>query len=284
MVIVVLTEWYRYFSTSEEVSELSFVNYTHGVGIGTPSLFPAYSTLSSQWATLIPSGMKATAYTPTATKRACPTSASDWALDERAGTDIPTLGLSGLTTATPSSTKGTGDADNANSSDKANLGAIFGGAVGGVVALIMIVAIFCFIRRRNKKTGISAMQSNKGAWSDKIFDDPNNRASAVQLQGYPELNGNRETLELHGEEQVAGITATEVPSHERAQELLHDQEAHRGSSVQSSTERLVPDQNLYSTPSAPSAHVQAQRQREVNWLAQEEARLREQRERLMRQD
>ena len=42
-------------------------------------------------------------------------------------------------------------------------------------------------------------------------------------------------------------------------------------------------QNMIPVAIAPSAHAQAQRHRELEGLAQEEARMREQRERLMQQ-
>lgn len=48
LTIVVLTEWYNYFSTAEEVIKLSLANYIDSAATGTPSLLPAYSTLSSQ--------------------------------------------------------------------------------------------------------------------------------------------------------------------------------------------------------------------------------------------
>ncbi|KAJ4406254.1 hypothetical protein N0V91_004707 [Didymella pomorum] len=157
----VLTEWYNFFTTSEEVSELSFENYTDNAVTGTPSLPPAYSALSSQWATLLPSAIK----------RARPTSATDCALNERAGTDIPTLGLSGLTTATPPSAKNTGTADDANSSDEVNLAAILGGVFGGVVGLILIVVAFFRLRQR-KGPESSTAPASKDSWSDKEFDKP----------------------------------------------------------------------------------------------------------------
>ena len=107
-----------------------------------PSLLPAYSALSSQWAALPPSGVLATSYTPAVTQRACPTSATDWALDGRAGTDLPTLGRSGLITADPPAAKNTSTADNSSRAEKANLAAIVGGTVGGVDGLTLLVIVF----------------------------------------------------------------------------------------------------------------------------------------------
>jgi hypothetical protein len=115
--------------------------------------------------------MQSSSHTLTAIKRARPTSATDCALNERAGTDIPTLGLSGLTTATPPSAKNTGTADDANSSDEVNLAAILGGVFGGVVGLILIVVAFFRLRQR-KGPESSTAPASKDSWSDKEFDNP----------------------------------------------------------------------------------------------------------------
>jgi hypothetical protein len=69
-------------------------------------------------------------------------SATDWALDGRAGTDLPTLGRSGLITADPPAAKNTSTADNSSRAEKANLAAIVGGTVGGVDGLILLVIVF----------------------------------------------------------------------------------------------------------------------------------------------
>ncbi|KAF3047821.1 1,3-beta-glucanosyltransferase gas1 [Didymella keratinophila] len=169
-----------------EVSELSFVNYTDNSATVTPNLLPAYSTLSSQWATLASSGTQAASYTPTATRQACPTSATDWALDERAGTDIPTLGLLGLTTAIPPAAKDTGTSDNSSRAEKANFAAIIGGVVGGLVGFILILITFFWLRRR-KGAVTPAAPAGTDPWSDKKFDDPSDRIPMIQDPDHHEL-------------------------------------------------------------------------------------------------
>ena len=89
------------------------------------------------------------------------------------------MGLSGLTTATPPAAKGTGTADGANSSEKVNLAAIFGGVVGGVVGLILMIVAFFWLRRKKSPESLTA-PAGTDPWSDKQFDDPSDRIPMIQ--------------------------------------------------------------------------------------------------------
>ncbi|KAF2870771.1 Glucanosyltransferase-domain-containing protein [Massariosphaeria phaeospora] len=99
----IIYEW------SENENGYGIANYSNGVATGTPKLMADYTRLQSQWATLSPTGVKASAYNPSLTKRACPASTSGvW--NVRADDALPTLGTSGWTAPTTPRQTGSGSA------------------------------------------------------------------------------------------------------------------------------------------------------------------------------
>ncbi|KAF2114353.1 Glucanosyltransferase, partial [Lophiotrema nucula] len=86
----IIYEW------AQDINNYGLVSYSGTAVTGTPSLFPDYTNLSKQWATLTPAGVKASEYNPSSTKRPCPASTSGtW--EVKANAALPTVGTSGLT-------------------------------------------------------------------------------------------------------------------------------------------------------------------------------------------
>lgn len=83
---------------------------------------------------------------------------------------------------------------------------------------------------------------------------------------------------------TTALVANELPPDTRIGELQGGEERYRDyDPVENEPYGIAGRQATVEPPTEPSPHVQAQRRREVEWLESEEARMREQRERLMRQ-
>ena len=102
----------------------------------------------------------------------------------------------------------------------------------------------------------------------------------IQDSEHHELNAVHATQELYVNDHTARIIASEVPATEMAQELQDGISPAKDTSREVNAHENIPLQQI---AIVPSAHTQAQRHREMEWLAQEEARMRGQRQRLMRQ-
>lgn len=93
---------------------------------GTPTpVAPDFTNLQGQWATLTPTGIASSAYSPSIALPACPTSSvSGWTIDPSAA--LPTIGAAGITEGTPSNvpkgsiTTGTTSASSSSNSGSAS--------------------------------------------------------------------------------------------------------------------------------------------------------------------
>lgn len=307
----IIYEW------SEEGNGYGLVSYTASAATGTPSIMGDYKRLQSQWATLSPTGIKASAYDPTLTRRDCPAStSSSWIV--RKDASLPTLGTSGFTAPTgPRSTtsggvltgslaggdavqttgsqSGSAIPGNSNASSKTPVGAIAGGVLGGLVGLALILgAILYFLRRkREQRAAYAGVEQGgpNGAPPGKLAmnpDEEKDRQNGYYGPRYHEMSGNGTTQELDpARGHVAAMPAPEMASRgEGRPELAEEGQGHYpAASLQSDFHAVGTSRGAGSAPGAePSPYVQAQRRTELDWLESEEARLRQRREVLMRQD
>lgn len=282
---------------------------------------PDYTRLQSQWATLNPTGVKASTYSPSLTKTPCPGSTSGvWNITKNAA--VPTLGLSGFSTptavrstrsggnlagaqtaaGTAGGTATTGSPLQSNNSTKdSNVGVIAGGVVGGIVAIILLVALLWFLRRRKRKQHEPVPQGPGGPqnpYSDKMPAVSNPDAGAkIAQNGYhgpvqhelSEQQGIRELDPTHSHiteldparGQVAPLPANELPLQNGGPE---ENIAHDSSRHHAHAIPTAAAATSTPAPPEPSPFVQAQRNTELQWLESEEARLRQRREVLMNQN
>jgi hypothetical protein len=302
-----MNEWYSgniIYEWAQEENNYGLVSYSSGGAAATPSGTPKvlvdYNNLQSQWATLNPSAAKASAYDPTLTKRACPAfTSSGWLVAKDA--TIPTLGISGFTApTTPRSTPTTsptgtgGGAENAAKNNtegpnknpsrrkKTPVGAIAGGVLGGLVVLALILAGVLVLLRRKQKQREATEKQERGTGaahgpSDKMVvteEQQKTQQNGFYGPSYHELNGQGATQELDpARGQVAPMPAPELSSQRGPVE------GDRESPPLESAPTVGHTANA-----EPSPFVQRQRNMEMEWLESEEARLRERRELLRRQN
>ncbi|KAF2021081.1 glycoside hydrolase family 72 protein [Aaosphaeria arxii CBS 175.79] len=282
------------------------------------SKFSDYSRLQQAWKTLSPDGVKSEDYSPTLTARSCPTSRSgSWEVNANA--ELPTLGLSGVTTpsaprytstvypgASGSSLSSGGPTDsnkeNSPATNKPNssqgessgsspglsVGAIAGIVIGVlvVVGLILSFTLLCLWRKRKIRKlneGLKAASGPLNPESDKIAvasEDPDERkTSSYYGSSYAELEPQHRAAEL---DPSRGYAAP-LPANELStQGPLGYSELPPGGDT-SQVYMAPPVQNQTQTAPEPSPHVQRQREIEMNWLESEEARIRQRRELLRQQ-
>lgn len=286
------------YEWTEESSGYGLVSYAKSSA--TPSLLGDYTRLKSQWATLNPTGVKASAYNPTLTKRECPAFTSSKWLVQKSAT-LPTLGLSGFTAPTSTASSGgttagsgthtvgsgpasaTSDSKNSKKSSKSPVGAIAGGVLGGLVVLAILLGGVLFILHRKRKQrasleGASGGSESQGAESDKMVvdDEEKMRTNGFYGPNYHELSGQGATPELDpARGQVAPMPAPEMG---------HGTDGERRNVPTSPTAQPLPSHPTEATQTSQSPYVEAQRRIEVEWLETEEARLRQRREVLMQQN
>ena len=238
----IVYEWH------EEDSNFGLVSYDNSAWTGTPSLYPDYTALSEQWATLTPTGVRKSAYTATGTRKDCPAfSSSTWSIS--ANQALPTVGLKGVNTATaakgtatgtgtrsdsqsdPTGTAGGGHGsggDN-NSSSGLSAGAIAGIVLGALVAAVLLLgALLFFLKRKRKQREVAATVAENGhaPESDKIVATSENVDSSVHgyygPQKHPghEMVGTGQTQELDPSKgHVAPMRANELAQPEYNHEL-----------------------------------------------------------------
>ncbi|KAH7135179.1 Glucanosyltransferase-domain-containing protein [Dendryphion nanum] len=274
------------------------VSYSQASATGTPRKLGDYSRLKDMWATLTPAGVKSSHYDPTLTRRACPTSAKSWLVDPRA--TLPTVGLDGFatptaprytstqirSTASESATSNTGGGQNepagvnsrssetpaASSTDsKSGLSsAVIAGIVLGVligIGLILgVVLLFIHRRKRGKQESLAPGDDLHDPFSDKMPV----AASDIPSGCYAELpNPTMQTNELAGQERSAELPVRSTTGGESI-------------SLASQAPEQSPDAQI-PVPVEDSPYVQAQRKTEMQWLEEEENKLRQRRELLMKQ-
>jgi hypothetical protein len=157
---------------------------------GTPSpVRPDYTNLQSQWATLTPTGFASSAYSPTLTPPACPSStAGGWLVDGDIA--LPSI-IQTLSTSSASQTSSTAgptptspnDASPASSSGLFT-GAKAGIAIGIVVFFIAIVLIFFYFRKRGKAARVL---SEENANRHELVTDAN-RHEMITKHNIPEMS------------------------------------------------------------------------------------------------
>jgi hypothetical protein len=287
------------------------VSYDNDAATGTPSLKGDYTRLKSQWATLDPTGVKASAYNPDGTVRACPSATSSgWLVAKNAA--LPTLGTSGFTAPTaPASTPdaantGTGTGTdptssagehNANSSKKKNksetpVGAIAGGVLGGLVVLaLVLVGVLLLLRRKRKQRDAQDAAGAEGtAYAPQEKAQQNGYYGPVlhEADGRETHHAAQELDPARG--QIAPMPAAEVEEQRRNVEAPMRSGTRRGEGARENEGLLVQDGgagvggNGDARAPSPSPFVQRQRDMEMEWLESEEARLRDRRELLRRQN
>jgi hypothetical protein len=278
-------------------------------GTGTMKTLQDYSNLNSHWATLEPTGVKASNYDPTLTRRDCPAYTSGvWSL--RADEPIATLGLDGFTTPTNPRTTSTavqtrsgtrasgpatstpagqlsnnGDPQGKQGKKRVSTGVIAGSVLGALVFLAVILAVILLLLRRKKKQRAAkdALPSEREE-SDKMFVGPDGTGDHPHdFNGpqYTELAGNSAVQELDpARGEVTTMRANEMSGGGGQMGELHDG---RNSPPLINLERNPDSITVQEHVSAPvaSPYVEAQRKVEMSWLESEEARLRQRREQLM---
>lgn len=290
------------YAWRNDSSGFGIVQYPNGQATGTPSLSPEYTSLKSRWSTLNPVGISSTAYNPSGTRRACPQSSSRaWLVEARLGTELPTLGLSGLeqnaqslTSGLPRSSGAAGSgAGGSESSGGSGLGAgPIAGIVVGIVGLLVIIGVVLLCLRRKKKkqqTEFPATAHDNNAFMKPELDGSNKDFHTHST--YPEVADSQPIQEIdarHGHSTHPELGGNNTPSavhhsqpselpHQHGQWMQHPQEIDDVYAHES-------QQSSGATAAEPSPHVQAQRRREMEWLEMEEARIRQQRELLMQQE
>ncbi|CAO2653469.1 Nn.00g028800.m01.CDS01 [Neocucurbitaria sp. VM-36] len=274
-----------------ESNNYGIVQYSDDAAAGTPTLLPEYTSLKTRWSTLNPVGVKATAYDPTLTKRNCPEStASDWLVEASAGTEIPTLGLSGFTapttgqgtatatrrsgsTATGSSAA-TASGSSEDGSTKLSAGAIAGIVLGAVSVLLLLCAVLLFLRRKRKNKAKEEVVNHGEDAPFKGELDGTGR-NLPRQPGYQEMPGVKDTQELGSAQAQYELRGYAQPG-ELPEQVEQHQPIYRSSN-------LEPEYPEHRPAPEPSPHVQAQRRREMEWLEMEETRMRQRREQLMMQ-
>jgi hypothetical protein len=280
----VVYEWHQ------EDSNFGLVSYDNADQTGTPSFFPDYTALSGQWATLTPEGVKKSAYQASGTKRTCPTAAAGtW--NVKANTALPTVGLSGVSTPTGArTTSGGGTAvgtstgqgqGGGNGGGKASNG-ISAGAIAGIVLGVLVGialvlgAILLFLRSKKKQRGEVAGTDEYayGREGDKMVASADAHDNAHCYHGPQELDPSRG--------HIAVMKAPELEQPDYGHELPgHNAQMPPREEVGST--QPMQEHGQEARQPEPSPHVQAQRRTEMDWLASEEARLRQRREVLMQQ-
>lgn len=194
------------YEWEEEANDYGIVNYTRSDGKGYPTTLSDYNALKTVLANVSPVGTSISAYTPSNTPPACPTSNSDWPLKD--GDSLPTIAGLNIATVTPAaiatnisistdsasgsiaSATSTGDGfiyQGSGSSGTSNglSGAVVAGLVVGVVAIVAIAAGVgvCFIvRRRSAKKKSSTVLAEENAGSRK---DDTSDSEKPELPGVP---------------------------------------------------------------------------------------------------
>ncbi len=306
----IVYEWHQ------EANNYGLANYSNSALTGTPTLVGEYTSLKNQWATLSPVGVNATTYSPSLTKRSCPSSVSgSWLVNAAAGTSLPTLGLSGFTA--PVSAK---VSTNASGSDSKNGGyynnygtygtktKLGGGAIAGIVIgclaglAILIGAIFFLLRRRRAKASANAnTAANDGTTGQPDMTHVGPNDASYKAPGLlPELGGERlrqelgpaQSHELRGESQIGELPYQtdagyhqDIPfqQHQPQQQQQQYQDVQYNPIYGGAHTSHEAEQHAAPAAAEPSEHVQAQRRREVEWLEAEEGRMRQRREALMNQ-
>ncbi|KAF1850504.1 glycoside hydrolase family 72 protein [Cucurbitaria berberidis CBS 394.84] len=276
------------------VNKYGLVEYSNDQATGTPKLLADYTALQSRWSTLNPVGVKATAYDPTLTKRDCPQSTSGvWLVEAKAGTEIPTLGLSGFTAPTgrqasatgriPTSSiiVGSGSSSDSNKlesgrsggSTKLGGGAIAGIVMGAIFLFLVMCGILLFLWRKNRpKKEVTVNPGDDAPLKGEL--DATSRDMTHQPI-YQELSGAKYTQELG-----PSHAQYELRTDERPGELPDQRDEHQHLD---DTGHYAPEFTDQEPAAEPSPHVQAQRRREMEWLEMEEMRMRQRREQLMKQ-
>ncbi|KAF2833008.1 hypothetical protein CC86DRAFT_450832 [Ophiobolus disseminans] len=217
------------------------------------------------------------------------------------GSSTTQAGPSSVSTATTSSasnleSNGSVD-DGSKTTPKLGGGAIAGIAIGGILSLVLVVVGLYFFLRRRKRAKANAIAANSdflnGRESDKFVVDPTGNTGHTTQKGgntqsaHQELSGFGHTQELGTSQAYIGAkSAHELKGHAQPGELPHTRELEGQVGAtrvfNSGTDAgMVPAE--HAVTAVPSAHVQAQKKRELEWLESEEARLRQQREILMHQ-
>jgi hypothetical protein len=277
-------------------------------GTGTMQTLQDYSNLNSHWVTLEPTGVKASNYDPTLTRRDCPAYTSGvWSL--RADEPIATLGLEGFTTPTrprttstaPQTRSSTRASDSATSTAAGQLsnkgdsqgkknistGVIAGSVLGALVFLAVILAVILLLLRRKKKqrpAKDTLPSEREGGESDKMVVGPDgtgNHPHDFYGPQYTELAGNGVVQELDpARGDVTTMRANEMSGGGGQMGELHDG---RNSAPLINIDSNHDSATMQEHVPAPAAspYVEAQRKVEMSWLESEEARLRQRREQLM---
>lgn len=282
----IVYEWHQ------EKSNFGLVSYSNSAATGTPRLFPDYSSLSGQWATLTPQGVKESAYQPSGIKRSCPQSSSGtWSV--KANEALPTVGLSGVSTPTAAISTGSGAATTISGQHTKESNGISRGAIAGIVlgvlvliALILGAILFLLRRKRQKQVVDGAPKSEPGRESDKMVaaaGDVNHIGNTHYDPQYHELSGVGQTQELDPVKgHVARMIAPELAQPDYDHELPHaDDDSPAAGHVVSANP--VQEAAREERPQGHSPYVEAQRRMEIDWLESEEARLRQRREVLAQQ-
>jgi len=113
-----------------------------GISIsGTPSpVLPDFTNLQSQWATLTPTGVASSAYSPSLTPPACPSStAGGWLVD--GDVKLPSVGQTQQTGSTSATSTGTPTASAASPTNTKKGGANGGKEVAGMSAGLVAVML-----------------------------------------------------------------------------------------------------------------------------------------------
>jgi hypothetical protein len=290
---------YEWAQGENEYGIVSYANQDDGTG--TVRTLQDFSNLKSQWATLVPVGVKASDYDPTLTKRDCPAYTSGvWNLT--AADVLPTLGISGFTAPTRSRSSstaaqtGSGSVTNQppNSEDSQGKKGVSTGVITGIVLGVLFLlavslgVILLLLRRKKKQRAAKdiLLGEREGGESDKMVvgsEESDDNPHHYFESRYTELSGNGTVQELDpARGDIAAMRANEIAGNSGRMTELHGNQdtvpsSHREPSLSPAT---VPAPT--SAP-APSPYVEAQRMVEMSWLESEEARLRQRREQLMMQ-
>ncbi|KAF2653708.1 glycoside hydrolase family 72 protein [Lophiostoma macrostomum CBS 122681] len=293
----VVYEWHQ------EETNYGLVSYDNADWTGMPSLFPDYTALSEQWATLTPDGVKKSAYQASGTKRSCPTSVSGtWNVKQNQA--LPTVGLSGVSTPTGARTQSGGGAASGTAAGSAEQGegggtggqqkssGFTGGAIAGIVlgalvgiALILGVILFFLKRKKGQQKDVAGADGpDHSREGDKMLAtsaDGNNHAYGYY--GPQELAGLGQSQELDPSRgYIVPMKAPELAQPDYNHELS-DHNTRMPQMEEVALNQHTQERGQEARQPEPSPHVQAQRRTEMDWLASEEARLRQRREVLMQQ-
>ncbi|KAF2267726.1 hypothetical protein CC78DRAFT_565914 [Lojkania enalia] len=254
-----------------------FVTYNNLQATGEPTRLRDFDELSTQWATLKPTGIRQSDYSPTLTKRKCPDpTESLWDLPDVAA--LPVVGTSGLTRPESSATTGSVDvaATQGVTSGPVQNKKISGGAIAGIVigtlvaaALVMGLVIFFLRRRRQHVTELEGSQAQP-VESDKMLVTENGSNKESFYSG----TSHRFSAREQSSELDTSATAYELSQGHQAENY----------ELPGTQEIVYPKPQDPEVPLQPSPYVQAQRKMEIDWLENEEARLRHQRELLRQQN